>query len=139
MQAGVPPCSLQRSTQWNSEVERSGGTRKQLVLAGEEVQPVGQTAGAAGGRKRTAVAVSTRTPSILRKPVSAFLMSTSSSKRLVAAAAATDTQHLRRAPVGSCMCVADVPLYLGALLSRCLWRPARWQRVSVACFSPNNI
>ena len=46
MQAGVPPCSLQRSTQRKSEVERSGGTLKQVALAGAEgVQPVG-----AGGR-----------------------------------------------------------------------------------------
>eukprot|EP00964_Phaeocystis_antarctica_P157368 scaffold127530_cov88-Phaeocystis_antarctica.AAC.1 len=64
MQAGVPPCSSHRSTQRKSEVERSGGTRKQVVLAGEEVQPVGQTAGAAGGRKRAAVAVSMRPPNI---------------------------------------------------------------------------
>ena len=27
-------------------------------------------------------------------------------------------RHSRHAPVGSCTCVADVPLYLGALLSR---------------------
>eukprot|EP00964_Phaeocystis_antarctica_P059489 scaffold35321_cov64-Phaeocystis_antarctica.AAC.3 len=57
MQAGVPPCSLHRSTQRKSEVERSGGTRKQVALAGEGVQPVPQTAGAARGRKRTAVDV----------------------------------------------------------------------------------
>ena len=37
-----------------------GGTRKQMALTGEGVQPVGQTAGAAGGRKRIAVAVSRR-------------------------------------------------------------------------------
>ena len=48
------------------EVERSGGTRKQLVLAGEEVQPVGQTAGAAGGRKRIAVTVSTRASMLIQ-------------------------------------------------------------------------
>eukprot|EP00964_Phaeocystis_antarctica_P015240 scaffold8422_cov82-Phaeocystis_antarctica.AAC.1 len=58
MQAGVPPCSSHRSTQWKSEVECSGGTRKQVALAGEGVQPIGQTAGAAGGRERTAVVVS---------------------------------------------------------------------------------
>eukprot|EP00964_Phaeocystis_antarctica_P156502 scaffold126188_cov57-Phaeocystis_antarctica.AAC.1 len=58
MQAGVPPCSLHRSTQRKSEVERSGVTRKQVALAGEGVQPVGQTAGAAGGRERTAAAIS---------------------------------------------------------------------------------
>tara|TARA_B100000795_G_scaffold25691_1_gene17091 strand:- start:199 stop:384 length:186 start_codon:yes stop_codon:yes gene_type:complete len=50
---------LHRSTQRKSEVERSGGTRKQLALAGEGVQPVGQAV-AKGGRKRIAVAVSTR-------------------------------------------------------------------------------
>ena len=63
MQAGVPGgvCSLQRSTQRNSEVERSGGTLKQVALAGEGVQPVGQAV-AAAGRKRMAVEVSTRAP-----------------------------------------------------------------------------
>ena len=48
MQAGVPPCSSHKSTQWKSEVERSGGTRKQVVPAGEGVQPVGQAVAAAG-------------------------------------------------------------------------------------------
>eukprot|EP00964_Phaeocystis_antarctica_P002798 scaffold1480_cov57-Phaeocystis_antarctica.AAC.4 len=51
-----------RSTQRNSEVERSGGTKKQLV--GEGVQPTGQAA-AAGGRYRRAAAVR-RTRSSIR-------------------------------------------------------------------------
>ena len=42
-------------------MERSGGTRKQVALAGEEVQPVGQAV-AAAGRKRIAAAISTRAP-----------------------------------------------------------------------------
>eukprot|EP00964_Phaeocystis_antarctica_P020948 scaffold11593_cov61-Phaeocystis_antarctica.AAC.5 len=60
MQAGVPPCSSQRSTQRKSEVERSGGTRKQVVLAGEGVQPVGQAVAAAGRKKRTVTMSRTR-------------------------------------------------------------------------------
>ena len=56
----MPPYSSHRSTQRKNEVERSGGTRKQVALADEGVQPVRQTACAAGGRKRILVAVSTR-------------------------------------------------------------------------------
>ena len=50
--AGAPPCRAQRSTQPRSEVERSGGTRKQRgaeaasVEVGEGCQPVGQAAAA---------------------------------------------------------------------------------------------
>ena len=53
MQAGVPPCSSHRSTQRKSEVERSGGTRKQVLLTGEGVQPAGQAAAMAGSKRMT--------------------------------------------------------------------------------------
>ena len=50
--AGAPPCRAQRSTQPRSEVERSGGTRKQRgaeaasVEVGEVFQPAGQAVAA---------------------------------------------------------------------------------------------
>ena len=55
MQAGAPPCSSQSSTQRRSEVERSGGTLKQVPLVGEGVQSAGQAV-AARRSKRKAVA-----------------------------------------------------------------------------------
>ena len=55
MQAGAPPCSSQSSTQRKSEVERSGGTLKQVPLVGEGVQRIGHAV-ATRGRRRRAVA-----------------------------------------------------------------------------------
>ena len=46
MQAGAPPCSSQSSTQRKGEVERSGGTLKQVPLSAEGVQPIAQARGA---------------------------------------------------------------------------------------------
>ena len=42
MQAGAPSCFSQSFTQRKSEVERSGGTLKQVPLSGEGVQPIGE-------------------------------------------------------------------------------------------------
>eukprot|EP00964_Phaeocystis_antarctica_P037677 scaffold21531_cov63-Phaeocystis_antarctica.AAC.5 len=65
MQAGVPPCSSHKSTQRKSEVERSGVTRKQVVLTGEGVQSTGQSIAAAG---RIIVTI-TRTITVAMRPI----------------------------------------------------------------------
>jgi hypothetical protein len=43
---------LHKPTQPENEVERSGGTKKQVELTGERVQSAGQSVVAAAGRQR---------------------------------------------------------------------------------------